>query len=65
MGIFSRLTGATPTASIEAQYAPQVLGDVAQVIQLDLLLRPVVLLVKETEQGKSFSLMDSISLTLV
>ena len=27
MGIFSRLTGATPTANVEAQYAPQVLGE--------------------------------------
>ena len=27
MGLFSRLTGATPTADVEAQYAPQVLGE--------------------------------------
>ncbi len=31
-------------------HVPHVLGDVADVIQLDLLLHPVVLLVKETEQ---------------
>jgi len=27
MGLFSRLTGAAPTANVEAQYAPQVLGE--------------------------------------
>jgi len=27
MGLFSRLTGATPTVDVEAQYAPQVLGE--------------------------------------
>ena len=27
MGILSRLTGATPKANVEAQYAPQVLGE--------------------------------------